>query len=172
MSKTITIKKTLPVKITTVKTGPKFTTTKIVEPIEKIKKEKKDKIPTDLTKKQLEKLSVSELKNICKEKKLKISGIKSLLILRILGLEKSSDELDEMTVKELKELCKKRGLSISGTRATLIDRLLGNESSSDSDDDISNDFNINLNGPVYNNFIDINTEMLKGRPWLENSQYF
>eukprot|EP00980_Cylindrotheca_fusiformis_P015853 scaffold4637_cov128-Cylindrotheca_fusiformis.AAC.24 len=89
---------------------------------------------------QLDQMTAVQLKALCKEQGLKVSGKKTELQDRLrehfltssqaepqkyqLSVDKLQiDELDKMTAAQLKALCKEHGLKVSGKKAGLQDRL-------------------------------------------------
>jgi len=87
---------------------------------------------------ELQKLRVSDLKVICKNKKLSQSGNKTELIDKILQSlstnevegsptlpETEEDKLKKLRVFDLKAICKDKKIPQSGTKAELINKILG-----------------------------------------------
>lgn len=84
---------------------------------------------------KLDKMKVAELKAICKEHGLKVSGKKAQLVERIRdhlpdqfsdaseSKEKATDDLATMNDADLRDFCVARGLPGKGDRAELLDRL-------------------------------------------------
>ena len=78
-----------------------------------------------------DRLSVSELKQLCRHKDLHVSGSRADLIYR-LNENKSRGSLREKTLYELKTLCKKKGLPVTGNKDDLIRRMSSTRGSSSS----------------------------------------
>ena len=88
---------------------------------------------------KLEDKTVVELKDLLRERGLKVSGKKAELVERLLGRESpkavkspkgrnpGKATLEKKTVVELKEMLREQGLKVSGTKTELIDRLTGKE---------------------------------------------
>lgn len=114
------------------------------EPKSKGKAKKPAKTDTEDEEVPLEKKTVKELKEMCKEKGLATTGKKEELIER-LGESAAPVEDDavetptdfkKMKVPELKALCKERGLDDKGKKDELIERLeAANASDSDKEDE-------------------------------------
>ncbi|CAM9468731.1 unnamed protein product [Chrysoparadoxa australica] len=67
----------------------------------------------------------AQLKEICKERGLKVSGTKAKLLDRVRGLEKPEigAEFKGMKINDLRDACKARGLPSDGTKSVVIKRL-------------------------------------------------
>lgn len=78
---------------------------------------------------ELDKMKVVQLKQLCKERGLKVSGKKSLLIERLrehflsAAQETNMDEFDSMSDDDLSDAIKARGLSSAGAREDLLERI-------------------------------------------------
>lgn len=83
---------------------------------------------------ELDKMKVTQLKTLCKERGLKVSGKKSVLQERLRehflsatsenqSNEASMDEFDALTDEDLADAVKARGLSSDGTREALLEKI-------------------------------------------------
>jgi predicted DNA-binding ribbon-helix-helix protein len=100
------------------------------------------------TKNELSKLTVDQLKEICKARKISSKGQKQDLVERILEDQKKGiymytpTELEKMFVKDLQGICKSHKLSSKGTKSELIDKILEYQSPKKADNDEPTDSNI------------------------------
>ena len=75
---------------------------------------------------ELDHMTAVQLKALCKEHGLKVSGKKADLQARLRGhflLGAASDDYDSMSDEDLCDVCKTRGLKETGTRKALLERL-------------------------------------------------
>lgn len=74
---------------------------------------------------ELDHMTAVQLKALCKEHSLKVSGKKADLQARLRGhfLLGVSDDYDSMSDEDLCDACKTRGLKETGTRKAMLDRL-------------------------------------------------
>lgn len=94
--------------------------------------------------------TVTALKKLCKERKLKVSGKKGDLIRRLMefsdALDQTQDEsretelytqaqreLHNLSMTDLRDLCQERSLSIKGTKVDLVKRLASHQAVKDSE---------------------------------------
>ena len=87
-------------------------------------------MPAARTKAELQKLTVKQLKELCKQNGHTQIGKKVELISKLLP-PKTEVDLQKLTVVKLKELCKTSGLSQTGNKKELIAKLLKKESTKD-----------------------------------------